>query len=215
MSDIVERARLVQRVNAHWSDSICDCEECAAERCALLTPMADEIESLRSWLADAEREARVLVVAMADQFGAPDNWKPLPDAAGMITQISNMVAGLRDERALLVTRAENAEAALAYAVSTGDECAIEVEALRKRLAAWETAAHRGHPSPCTLGPLCPYCEIESLRSRLAEACDELRNIANAQPSKWEPDMADQFQSWAQSRARHTLARIDAHLAEDA
>jgi hypothetical protein len=62
---------------------------------------ADEIESLRSRLADAEREARVLVVAMADKCGAPDNWKPLPDAAGMITQISNMVAGLRDERALI------------------------------------------------------------------------------------------------------------------
>jgi hypothetical protein len=95
MSDIVERARLVQRVNAHWSDSICECEECTEERFGLITPMADEIESLRSRLSDAEREARVLVVAMADQFGAPDNWKPLPDAAGMITQISNMVAGLR------------------------------------------------------------------------------------------------------------------------
>jgi hypothetical protein len=84
---------------------------------------------------------------MADQFGAPDNWKPLPDAAGMITQISNMVAGLREERALLVTRAENAEAALAYAVSTGDECAIEVEALRARLAEAESdrdAAFRAH-----------------------------------------------------------------------
>lgn len=71
------------------------------------------IESLRSRLTDAEREARVLVVAMADKYGAPDNWKPLPDAAGMITQISNMVAGLREERAMLVQRAENAEAALA------------------------------------------------------------------------------------------------------
>jgi hypothetical protein len=73
------------------------------------------VEWNRSRLADAEREARVLVVAMADKCGAPDNWKPLPDAAGMITQISNMVAGLRDERALLVTRAENAEAALVEA----------------------------------------------------------------------------------------------------
>jgi hypothetical protein len=76
---------------------------------------ADEIESLRSRLAAADREATVLVVAMADQFGAPDNWKPLPDAAGMITQISNMVAGLREERALIVQRAENAEAALVEA----------------------------------------------------------------------------------------------------
>ena len=40
-------------------------------------------------------------------------------------------AALRAERALIIQRAENAEAALAYAASTGDECAIEVEALRK------------------------------------------------------------------------------------
>lgn len=85
MSDIVERARLVQRVNAHWSDSICDCEECAAERCALLTPMADEIESLRSRLADLEAE-----------------------------------------RALLVTRAENAEAALVAEVAKNGRHAMRV-----------------------------------------------------------------------------------------
>jgi hypothetical protein len=54
MSDIVERARLVQRVNAHWSDSICECEECTEERFGLITPLADEIESLRSRLAEAE-----------------------------------------------------------------------------------------------------------------------------------------------------------------
>ena len=44
MSDLSERARLVQRVNAHWSDSICECEECTEERFDLITPMADEIE---------------------------------------------------------------------------------------------------------------------------------------------------------------------------
>jgi hypothetical protein len=95
---------------------------------------ADEIESLRSRLTDAEREARVLVVAMADKCGAPDNWKPLPDAAGMITQISNMVAGLREERALLVTRAENAEAALEGADRLTNDAwkrLAEAEALRK------------------------------------------------------------------------------------
>jgi DNA repair ATPase RecN len=73
---------------------------------------------LRGRLAEAEREARVLVVAMADQCGASDNWKPLPDVAGMITQINNMVAGLREERALIVARAENAEAALVEANET-------------------------------------------------------------------------------------------------
>jgi hypothetical protein len=35
---------------------------------------------------------------------------------------------------------------------------------------------------------------------------ELRNIADADPSKWEPDVRDQFQQWAQNRAR-TAARL--------
>ena len=100
--------------------------------------------ALRSRLADAEREARVLVVAMADKCGAPDNWKPLPDAAGMITQISNMVAGLREERALIVQRAENAEAALVAEVAKNGRHAMRVtiaqlEArLQKVMARWRT-----------------------------------------------------------------------------
>lgn len=53
MSDLSERARLVQRVNAHWSDSICECEECTEERFDLITPMADEIERLERELAEA------------------------------------------------------------------------------------------------------------------------------------------------------------------
>jgi hypothetical protein len=68
-SDILERARLVQRVNAHWSDSICDCEECAEERFGLITPMANEIESLRSRLAEAEAE-RALIIQRAENAEA-------------------------------------------------------------------------------------------------------------------------------------------------
>ena len=37
---------------------------------------------------------------------------------------------------------------------------------------------------------------------------ELMNIALAKPSEWEPDVRDQFQSWAQHRARHTLGIAD-------
>jgi hypothetical protein len=44
----------------------------------------------------------------------------------------------------------------------------EIERLRKIIVDWENAAQCGHPSPCTLGPLCPYCEIERLRAELAE-----------------------------------------------
>lgn len=34
---------------------------------------------------------------------------------------------------------------------------------------------------------------------------ELDIIANATPSQWEPDMRDQFQAWAQNRARQAAA----------
>jgi hypothetical protein len=39
-----------------------------------------------------------------------------------------------------------------------------------------------------------------------ELLQELRNIADAKPSTWEPDMRDQFQAWAQSRARAAIAK---------
>lgn len=38
---------------------------------------------------------------------------------------------------------------------------------------------------------------------------ELQNIATADPSKWEPDVRDQFREWAQSRARLAIAAIAA------
>ena len=44
--------------------------------------------------------------------------------------------------------------------------AAEVDAVRAKLADWEVAAQQGHPSPCTLGTLCPYCEIDRLRGKL-------------------------------------------------
>lgn len=35
---------------------------------------------------------------------------------------------------------------------------------------------------------------------------ELQNIANADPTKWDEDTRDQFQQWAQSRARAALKK---------
>lgn len=34
--------------------------------------------------------------------------------------------------------------------------------LEAALSRWEQIAQEGHPDPCTLGPMCPYCEIERL-----------------------------------------------------
>lgn len=45
-----------------------------------------------------------------------------------------------------------------------DEARQEDRAEIERLRQWERASQEGHPSPCTMGPLCPYCEIERLRS---------------------------------------------------
>jgi hypothetical protein len=51
-----------------------------------------------------------------------------------------------------------------------------------------------------------------LRQKEADACraliDELRIIADAKPSQWEEDVRDQFQAWAQNRARHAINRIE-------
>ena len=47
---------------------------------------------------------------------------------------------------------------------------------------------------------------DALAAKLAKAERELRVIAAADPRKWESDVRDQFQQWAQNRAR---AAIDA------
>ena len=40
------------------------------------------------------------------------------------------------------------------------------DAYEARIAEVEVAAQQGHPSPCTFGTLCPYCEIDRLRGKL-------------------------------------------------
>jgi uncharacterized protein YukE len=45
--------------------------------------------------------------------------------------------------------------------------------------------------------------------KLKVATDELQNIAQANPRKWDKEVRDQFQEWAQNRARHALASIEA------
>ena len=61
------------------------------------TPVSqDDYDALAARLASADIEATSLLMAMVQQW--PDvhpDWKPLPDVAGKITQINNMVAGLR------------------------------------------------------------------------------------------------------------------------
>ncbi|GAA0809213.1 hypothetical protein [Cupriavidus gilardii] len=41
---------------------------------------------------------------------------------------------------------------------------------------------------------------------IEELTQTLKGIAEADPRTWDPEMRDQFQQWAQSRARAALAR---------
>jgi hypothetical protein len=91
-------------------------------------PAADEVERLKAENEEAKREARILAQAMWEQsYADATEWQMLDDTAGIITQISNMAAGVRD-------RATNAEA--------------EVQRLTARIAglegALEAAYRDGH-----------------------------------------------------------------------
>ena len=56
-----------------------------------------------------------------------------------------------------------------------------------------------------------YSQLERENAELEAT---LRGIANAKPSEW-GDMSDQFQEWAQSRARRALARHRANQTKEA
>lgn len=51
--------------------------------------------------------------------------------------------------------------------------------LQATVESWELAAQLGHPNPCTLGPLCPYCEIERLSSKLEQGTSRAERLRNA------------------------------------
>jgi hypothetical protein len=49
-------------------------------------------------------------------------------------------------------------------------------------------------------------ELRRLHAANAELLAELQNIANANPRKWDEEVRDQFQQWAQNRARAAIAK---------
>mgnify|MGYP000864524239 CR=1 FL=1 len=65
--------------------------------------------------------------------------------------------------------------------------------------------------------ICPFCEQSKrvqdgmLFSSALELLEELQHIANADPSNWYEEARDQFQQWAQSRARAAIAKAEGKL----
>jgi hypothetical protein len=50
--------------------------------------------------------------------------------------------------------------------------------------------------------------LEQANAQRDELLQELRFIAEARPSAWEPDVRDQFQPWAQNRACTAIRRAE-------
>lgn len=63
---------------------------------------------------------------------------------------------------------------------------------------------------CFLPDASTGCTFKPSDARLISAAPELlaelENIANADLSKWAPEVRDQFREWAQSRARAAIAK---------
>ena len=51
-------------------------------------------------------------------------------------------------------------------------------------------------------------EQKNLEQQRDELLGALKNIADAEPRKWEEEVRDQFQEWAQNRARHAIANAE-------
>ena len=54
---------------------------------------------------------------------------------------------------------------------------------------------------------CLEC-VQRLGEERQAMLQELRNIANADPSTWEPEVRHLFREWAQSRAREAVAKAE-------
>lgn len=77
-----------------------------------LTDMAERIAQLERDLAAAQSYATTLAVSMHRQHyaEAAPNWQPLSDLVGLLTQIDNMYAGLRNDFAAAQAERDEARA---------------------------------------------------------------------------------------------------------
>lgn len=75
------------------------------------------------------------------------------------------------------------------------ECAAyesRIAELEESLAKYAHAVHVGHPKPCDLGTLCPYCYIDHIEFELATARAKIDRLREALPEydgdwqDWEP-----------------------------
>jgi hypothetical protein len=89
---------------------------------------------------------------------------------------------------------------------SGDSAIVEQQMLEaadkiERLGQWEIASQEGHPSPCTLGPLCPYCEIERLR-KIVTLAEKMLNEMTSVDGSGHKDLAKRIADRADRSCVH-------------
>lgn len=78
----------------------------------------------------------------------------------------------------------------------------------------ELAAQLGHPNPCTLGPLCPYCEIERLSSKLDKAVEDVQRWKD-EAANWKSEALADTAYRAELRKEVTALRRRLEIEPDA
>lgn len=111
MSDLIERLQGIAGTSDHergcaGREYSCSCgfddlvEELCDKAQSTLRTQSATITTLQAELAEARDELKRLIESIwkAEYRREAPEWKPLPDLIGMITQMDNMYAGVRDQR---------------------------------------------------------------------------------------------------------------------
>lgn len=114
-----------------------------ADRAALLAIVKKQKQEIESARADADRLA--IDIKLAHFREVATDWRPLPDTRGILSQISNMVAGLGAREAALQEIGKSALLVLLGAKFAGDwpqnmnrDFDFVIDGLRKALAGGPT-----------------------------------------------------------------------------
>jgi len=178
----------------------CEAFGCTWPECASEPEPADDLVALSEKLLGQAQAA--IDDGMQFRLGivSKEIRDELPKLLKRIAADAETIRGLREERDELgywKLRTHDYDAIISHSQDLkerAERAESERDALKKELK-WRVELSEGY-----------YVEAAKgwVKFRAAEA--ELRNIANADPSKWDADMRDQFQQWAQNRARAALAQ---------
>ena len=175
---------------------------------ATILELQTEIAALRARVAELEPILQHVQGSLVDA-GLPSG------PADVSASVERLCAEVDAEKARYQAMVERVIAASGVEVPVNGLTAVEaVEHLRAQVKAHERAYQEGHPDPCTLGPLCPYCEIAALRAR----CERLKTAVarmhrHSYESRWHSRYQGSMRALSAIMAEHTALRAKLEAAE--